>query len=225
MKVREKKYYLYEMNVNKLNIIAIIIMFFLFILTFIFYPEIDFFNKNCILLIILLIPYLVIHEILHAISYVIHGAKLQNITFGVHLEKGILCCLCKQNISKKNILISLLYPFIFIGVITYIIGLICHIDVLIILSIANMAGCAGDLMMFLSLIKIKDFEYSEYDNPISFALYSSEDLSNKKMFGLNFIETTDIIQRNDKKKIRISLKSIIFLSVYYLLFLILYLVR
>ena len=72
-----------------------------------------------------------------------------------------MCCLCKQNISKKNILISLLFPFIFIGVITYVIGVLFNNSVLIWLSILNISGCSGDLMMFLGLLRLKNFEYSE----------------------------------------------------------------
>ena len=208
----KNKYYLFKLNTNILNILSIAIMVILFLITNIFVSDFMikiFESKTCILVLALLVPYLCLHEILHSISYVIHGAKFKTITYGANIEKGVLCCLCKQNINKKNILFSLMYPFTFIGVVTYIIGIIINSNVLIGLSIMNMAGCSGDLIMFFNLIKLKDFEYSEYDDPISFGLYTKNDWTNKKMFGLQYVETLDKLKREDYKKIRISKTSII----------------
>ena len=36
--------------------------------------------------------------------------------------------------------------------------------------------------MFFDLLKLKDFEYSEYDNPMAFGLYTNKDLSKTKLF-------------------------------------------
>ena len=65
----------------------------------------------------------------------------------------------------------------------------------------NISGCAADLTMFIALSKIKNFEYSEYDNPTAFGLYTSEDLSNKKFFGLKYVGTVDKFDRNDSSLI------------------------
>jgi hypothetical protein len=138
----------------------------------------------------------------------------------MHLEKSILCCLCKQNISKRAILTSLLYPFFLIGIVTYIIGIVAKQPVLIILSIANISGCAGDLMMFYGLSKIKNFEYSEYDNPLAFGIYTEEDLSKHKIFGLKYIGMQDTLERKDLKKLVISKPTIIFLLIFYILLII-----
>ena len=156
-------------------------------------------------------------QIIHSVSYVINGANFKNITYGAHIEKGILCCLCKQNVNKRNILISLLSPFILIGVITYIIGIITKNDILLWLSIINISGCSGDLMMFYSLSKLKNIEYSEYDNPIAFGIYTSEDLSQKKMIGLKYKGTKEKLEIKDLKKITISKISIISFIVLFIL--------
>lgn len=203
----KKKYYLFEMNTIILNVLSILILIIMLIITGFTY-EISI-TDNIGLIIILMIPYMSLHEIIHSVSYVLNGADFKNITYGAHIEKGILCCLCKQNVSKRNILISLLAPFVIIGVITYIIGMILQNNTLIWLSIINMSGCSGDLMMFYSLQKLKNFEYSEYDNPIAFGLYTSTDLSKKKMFGLKYKGTTENLERNELKKITISKVSII----------------
>lgn len=213
---KNKKYYLFEMKGSYLNIISIILLLFLIFFTFFIKPDMTF-NNNEYLLFILLIPYFILHELLHGFSYIIHGAKFKNITFGAHLEKGILCCLCKQNISKKNILFSLLYPFFWIGIVTYIMGILTNNITLVMLSIMNISGCSGDLIMVLNLFKLKNFEYSEYDNPMAFGLYSGEDLSKKKMFGLKYLESVDTLEKNDLKKVSISKASIILFVLYILL--------
>lgn len=201
-----KKYYLFEMKMKDINIICIIISIILVTITFIINPieYIDYIS-----LIILLIPYFFLHEIIHSISYVLCGASFKNITYGAHLEKGILCCLCKQNISKTNILISLLAPLTLIGIITYIIGIIINNDLLILLSIMNIAGSSGDLLMFYNLCRLNNFSFSEYDNPMAFALYSKENLSKKKFYGLKYIGNTMKLKKTMDKKVNISKPSII----------------
>ena len=109
---REKKYYIFEMNGVILQVISIIILIVMIILTAYLSDGIIMSNKDLELIFLLIIPYLILHELLHSVAYVINGANFNNITYGAHLEKGILCCLCKQNVSKRNILISLLFPFI-----------------------------------------------------------------------------------------------------------------
>lgn len=206
----KKKYYLFEMKTGALNIVSLVLFFGLIVLTGNLLQDqvIDLMSASGQSL-LFMIPYLMFHEVLHSIGYVFHGADFKYITYGAHLEKGVLCCLCKQNVSKKCILISLLYPFIFIGVITYIIGIIFNIPLLILLSIMNMAGCSGDLLMFYSLSRIKNFEYSEYDDPTSFGLYTEEDLSKKKLPCMKFVGEKDELERKDLKKVTISKTSII----------------
>ena len=212
----KKKYYLFEMDIVWLQIISAVLLVLMFFVTLYVYPEFNILDKSFAIAFILMIPYMILHEILHSISYVMNGAKFKNITYGVHLDKGVLCCLCKQNITKKNILISLLTPFIIIGVLTYIIGILINSQVLVILSIFNISGCAGDLMMFLELAKIKNFEFSEYDNPVAFGLYSSEDLSKTKLKGLKYIDCSTKLDKKNLKKIRVSMSSI-FIALGYLL--------
>lgn len=212
-----KKYYIFKMNMPVLNVFSFVLLgIFIVIGMFIYKDFWKDYTGNLLMMGIFLLAYfgyMVLHELLHAFSYRIHGAKGKNITFGVHLEKSVLCCLCKQDISKKNICISLLYPFFFIGIVTYVIGAIFKIPMLFLLSIFNIGGCIGDIIMFLFIARLpKDIKYAEFDDPTSFAILSSEDLSNKNPFGLNFIEKKDKIEQKDMKKIRISKTSYIFIS-------------
>ena len=207
----KRRYYLFELDMNPLNVISILLFILMIAITLGYYKL--GISKNWDypvgLLFILMIPYLILHELLHSLSYVLHGADFKNITYGAHIEKGVLCCLCKQNITKKNILFSLIYPFVWIGVLTYIIGIIMDWPILIALSIVNLSGCAGDLIMFFAFLRLEDFEYCEYDNPTAFGLYSAKDLSNKKMFGIKYVGEERKLPIEDLRKVTVSKTSII----------------
>ena len=213
----KKKYYLYQIKPLKLNVVSILLIALMFLIVIAFDIPFDLTDKMFALSFAFMIPYFILHEILHSVSYVLNGAKFKNVTYGAHLEKGVLCCLCKQNVSRRNILCSLLFPFIIIGVITFIIGACFDNAALMMLSIMNISGCAGDLTMFLALSKIKNYEYSEYDDPTSFGIYTSEDLSNKNFFGLKYLGTADKLDRNDLRKIDINLGNTILLAVIFII--------
>lgn len=227
MKKNNKKYYIYQMRVGVLNIISIFLLIIPTIITLYTLKSFIFDGLELTIGCLFLIPYFIFHEVLHSISYKLNGASWDNIYYGANLEKGVLCCLCKQNISKKNILISLITPFMIIGVITLIIGILINNIVLITLSIFNISGCSGDLIMFFGLLGLKDFEYAEFDDPTSFAIYSDIDYSNKKMFGLKYVETKDSITQTKTKKVTVTKFSLIAFILIYVLFiadLILYLI-
>lgn len=213
----EEKKYFYEMKSVYLNVISVVIMIIMFLITGLIMKltgmSIVMNGKELGIFLALCLPYFMFHEVLHAIGYTVNGAKFNRITFGIHLEKGVLCCSCKQEVKKKTIMWSLIYPFMIIGVITYIIGLLINSELLILLSIANIAGCSGDLVMFFDFLKLKDFKFFEYDNPLAFGLISKENLNNKKLFGLKQIEENDFKQTVGKK-ITISKTSIIIIVIY-----------
>lgn len=214
-----RNYYLFKIDTVFLNGISLVIIALCSIIFFLIYGSnsIKVLGENINTVIILYLPYLILHEQLHSLSYVIYGADFKNITYGIHLEKGILCCLCKQNINKRNILHSLLYPFVIIGVITLIIGILINYPVLVILSLINISGCSGDLVMYYHLSKLNDFEFSEYNDPIAFALFTKNDFSKLKMFGLRYVDKKGRLQRGDLRKIVISKPSIILLIMFYAL--------
>ena len=129
-----------------------------------------------------------------------------------------------QELTKKNILISLQMPFMVIGVITYIIGYFFHIPVLLWLSIVNLIGASMDLMMFLYILRIKDVVYSESGEPDQFVLISKEDLTKKKSIYFRIVDVKDYkasdYKFKDIKKIVISKQSYIVLGILILLCLI-----
>ena len=216
MSKKENKYF-YKMSGSLINGGSLALLAIMIILTFLIFKLTNFrFELDSIdyaWSYIFLIPYFIFHEILHSIGYVVNGADFKRITYGAHIEKGILCCSCKQEVNKKCIMWSLMYPFLFIGILTYILGIIFNNITLVILSILNISGCAGDLAMFFAFLKIKDFRFFEYDNPLAFGIVTSEDLSNRKFLGLVQYEENNFKQTVDKK-VTVSKTSTVLFVVY-----------
>ena len=74
--------------------------------------------------------------------------------------------------------------------------------------------------MFYHLRKLNNYEFSEYNNPIAFGLYTNKDFSKLKMFGLDYVGKRAKLDRNDLRKIVVSKISIIALIIFYILMII-----
>lgn len=227
---KNKKYYLFQMNTTWLTIIStllfiVLIAFALLTTKSLVVASIEkAVTMNLALFWIMLFGYLFLHELLHSLAYVIYGGKFSKIIYGIALEKGILYCLCKQNISRNNILHSLMFPLFFIGIVTYVLSVVFNLPMLLALSIFNLSGCSGDIIMFMFISKLdKNIEYTELDDAISFAIYSDKDVSKISHFGLNYIGENDSVLRNDFQKIKVSKASIVIIALLFSLSLILYL--
>ncbi len=212
-----KKYYIYKLNLLLLNIFSILLLIgvilFTGIIFYIFKIDISFNNINIFLLLILYFLYMIAHELLHSLSYWLYGAKYKNIVYGMAIEKSILYCLCKENISRKNILNSLMFPLFYLGIVTYIISLIIKSPYLLILSIFNISGSIGDIFMFNFIRKLdKTVEYSEFDDEVSFGIYTDK-IDIEKPFGLIYVGKTEKLKREDYTKIKISKVSYLLIVV------------
>lgn len=219
--MEKKKYYIFSLDMTFLNIFSFVILFFVVGLAYVIDKEFlinsvyyTFETNRLLLTFILIILYLMLHELLHSIGYYIYGAKYKNIVYGIELEKGIFYCLCKQNVSKKNIMNSLMFPLFYIGIVTFIVSFFIDSSYLLILSIFNLSGCVGDIFTFLFISKLdKDVEFSEFDDTTSFGLYSDKDLSKGKHLGIKYIETRDKLVRKELTKIKVSKISYVILGI------------
>lgn len=216
-----RKYYKYKLNLSTLNFVSIL----LFIVALLpvlnsvaKYLESN--EKNFAIVFIFYLLWVILHELLHGIGHLVCGSKLNDLSFGAALEKGVLFCLIRKEIGKKQILISLMFPFFFIGVLTYIIGIIINSPLLLVLSIANISGAVGDLIMFFNFIKLKnDITYIEPGDGTSFYIMSNN-LLNKKMFGLKYVEEGEYdsnMFNTPSKKIDISKTSYILFIIFILI--------
>ena len=219
----EKKAYIYKMNLVPANILCTIIFVATYIITVLIKPSLAFGNikMNMVIVFILLILYLGLHEFLHGVGYFIGGCKRKNIQYGVCLEKGIFYAMSYQELTKKNILISLQMPFTVIGVITYIISFIFNIPLLNFLSLVNICGASMDLAMFFYICRLGKVNYSESGQPDEFVLISEDDLSKKKSIFFKIVNEKDYkksdYEFSKPKKIVISKASIIIMVVFIVL--------
>ena len=213
-------YYTYKLNLFLLNILDFALLIILFVLTYFLTGNLDVLDIK-MSWIIILIFWLMLHEIFHGIGFIILGkVKVKNVIFGAELEKGIFYCMCKEKISKLNILISLVFPLFFIGIFTYIIGLITNNNLLLFLSIFDI------VMTFDILLMPKDIKYLDLDDSTSFTILSKSDLKNKKYLGLILDDSgiyTSSLKPKDYKRLKISKTSIIILAILILLIIVTYL--
>ena len=218
-----KKAYVYKMNLVPANFLGLVVFILLLVLTSALNIDLlSVFNDlPFILILALLILYMLLHELLHGIGYRITGSKSNKIKYGVELEKGILYTLVLEEVPKKNILVSLQMPFVIIGIITYILGYILNIPLLILLSIFNLMGASMDLVMFIYISKIKDVHYAETKASNEFILISKEDLTKKKSLFFRITEVKNykkydyIIKLENKNTIT---KASIIFTIIYLIF-------
>lgn len=222
MSTTNKKAYVYKMNLIPANVLSIVILILAAALAL--FLRVELWNKdmNYFVVFILIILYLMLHELLHGIGYFLGGTKRKYITYGIELEKGIFYAMAYSKLTKKNILISLQMPFMVIGVITFIIGVIFNIPLLVLLSVVNISGASMDLAMFIYFLRLpKDFTYSESGNPDEFVVISGEDLTKKKSIFLKTVEVKDYKEKDfefkNYKKIKVTKTSIILLVLFLLL--------
>lgn len=217
-------YYTYTLNMTTLNILSIIL--FIIVGSIVYLIELnDNYTINLSLLnfFILMFIWLIIHELLHGIGFLIFKeVNIKNITLGMALEKGVFYCMCKQNIGKKVILTSLLFPITIIGFITLIIGMIINNYELVYLSILNIVSSIGDIMMTIYFLKCpKDIVYLDLDDCTSFTVISNKSLDNIKVPGIILskkgIYNSKIMYSKEKRRIIISKLSYILLIILFIL--------
>lgn len=225
-KETNKKEYILEYDMVFANVLSFILLFLVLAITGLIVVirgeiiDIEMNSSSMInfsIFFILMIFWMILHEIIHNIAYQIMGAKSENIVFGAAIEKGVFYCKCKEYIDKKCIMTSLLAPVVLIGVITYILGFVIDSPLLIALSVINISGASGDLMMFSFFLKQDDdVEFKELGFSSPFVLKTSKDLSSKKYLGIKSIrEVKDESETKEglEKKITISKASWVFIIV------------
>ena len=212
------KYYTYKMNVLVLNVFSVVLLIFMVILTYLLCGNLDFIEDINLISIVCIILWVFLHELLHSIGFISLGkVRGKNVVFGIELEKGIFYCMCKQEISKINIIISLLFPLVLIGFITYFLGLYFNNNLLILLSVFNISGAVGDIAMLIDIIRMpNDIKYLDLDDTTSFTILSKSDLSKNKYISIldkkgNYNER---IKATDYTKLKISKVSKVFVILF-----------
>ena len=183
-----KKYYKFDLDLIIANIFAIVLLIIGMIFYFITFKKGTFNDKYFGIELLLLLSYFALHEIFHGIGYSLFAKDKKNLKYGAALEKGVFYAMCQEEISKTAIIISLLFPLIFLTLVTGIIAIIFKIPYLLLLSIINFSGAAGDIIMLFFIPKLpKDIKYIDYNNSIGCTFVSKEDLSKYRGFGIKYV--------------------------------------
>ena len=221
-----RKYYKFEIDTVKGNILCILITIIAIIPAWnIMIKYIENINmKEVGILIFAYLLWMFLHEILHGIGHIICGVKPKDLSFGASLEKSVLFCLVRREVNKKGILVSLIFPFFFICIVTYIIGVIINSPLLISLSILNIGGASMDLTMFLQFIRLgEDITYIEPGDGTSFYLISNSNIN--KLYGLKKVEegeyNKEMFLNKNNKVFDISKTSFLLLGIFFIFCLIL----
>lgn len=239
MTKKKEHIYLFEYNFLTIQIFCLVLTVLFVALTvgiykvfnFDFMPSMEVVMESLlggkfVLFMIVMMIWLLLHEVIHGVSYVFYGANYKNIKYGVVLEKGILYCKCGEYIDKKNILWSVINPFIYIGVVTLLLGFAFESIWLIALSLINISGACADILMFLFFIRRdKNMKFREIKDSSTFVLKTTEDLTDKKFFAVKLKEELENDNFKEKDKLititKFSKVTLIILGVLLLLSLIL----
>lgn len=230
-KEKKLKYYTYKLNMTVLNILAILLFILVGgIVIFLEHHDNYIVTLPMTIFFILMFVWLIIHELLHGIAFALFkSVKKENITFGMFLEKGVFYCMCKQNIGKKVILTSLLFPITIIGFLTLIIGMILNNYELVFLSILNIVSSIGDIVMTIYFLKCpNDIIYLDLDDCTSFTVLSNKSLDDIKVSGIILdkkgIYDPKKMVAKDKRKLVISKASYV-LIIFILLLIIINIIK
>jgi len=226
---RERKEYFFEYKMGFMltvsTIITVVGMILPGYLMYFFWGDkhlFTFFTSNIYRLIIAFVVvflWMVLHEIIHGLFYILGGAQRKNITYGAALEKGIFYCRCGEYINKKTIMMSLMAPFTIIGVITLIIGWITKQWWLVMLSGINIGGAGGDLCMFFFFLKRDaDVNFMEYGDSATFSLKTAEDLDNKKFLSVKLIDKEKVPKNDNTHRLVVSKGSWVYFIILIVLF-------
>lgn len=221
------RYYTYQLDMKVLNVLAIILFVMLVGLMYLIGYNFSkaYLEYGMIWILVLLVLWLILHEILHGIGFsIFKSVDKKNVVYGMALEKGVFYCMCKQKISKKVIFASLLFPVTIIGIITLILGIIIDNSLLVLLSLFNIIGSIGDIVMSVYFAMCpKDVVYLDLDDCTSFTVLSKKDLSKIKVPGIKLISDGDYdskMKAKDRRKLVISKWSWIVMIIIFILILI-----
>lgn len=116
-----------------------------------------------IIFIVAFIAGLVIHELLHGIAWMLAThCSWKNISFG--FIKGNPCCHCNRPMDKRSYVIGALTPFILLGLIPWLAGILAGTWYLISFGAIYIAGAMGDILMVWA-IRHEANDTKVYDHP------------------------------------------------------------
>jgi len=118
--------------------------------------ELSFDMKDFWIAYFLFIVFVVVHELIHGVTWAMFCEdRFKSISFGFIKEYLTPYCTCSQPMKKYQILIGSLMPTIILGFILGVVSILTSSQMLLIVSVLNILGGGGDLMVTFKLLKYK----------------------------------------------------------------------
>ena len=207
---KSAKNYVYSIEMVGMTFVLLIVAIMAFLPILMFNREIIITASISPFFILAIAAWFVLHELVHGLSYRISkGVANRDIAFGAKLEKLVLFCVCRRPISKADTIRSLVAPLVFLGFLTLIIGAAFNFELLIVLSLINICGASGDILMAIFIAKMpKGTRYFE-DEQNRFVLVTEEDISRRKSLGVKLEKIEDGFENTlaGSKRVAISKAS------------------
>lgn len=118
--------------------------------------ELTFDMKDFWIAYFLFIVFVVVHELIHGITWAMFCEdRFKSISFGFIAEYLTPYCTCSQPMKRYQIIIGSLMPTIILGFMLGVVSILTGSQMLLIVSVLNILGGGGDLMVTFKLLKYK----------------------------------------------------------------------
>ena len=136
------------------------VVYFLMIFPQLSMPDIEEIIMNCLLFVLLTVVFIVIHEGLHGLGFMMFGkCKTKDIQFGFNKKYFAPYCHCKEPIRLKAYRIALALPTVVLGFIPFLYGLSSGDTVSYFLGTALIIGGIGDFALLWATRKFKGMAF------------------------------------------------------------------
>ena len=147
-------------SIGKANGFAVFLLILLFVigygLYFLIYYAIDFGGLNPLTFFITFLVLIVVHELIHGLCWSFFTPHhFKDIEFGIMKPSMTPYCTCLVPLKKGQYLFGTVMPFIALGIIPMITGLVIRNSAFLFLGIIMAASAAGDLMIIRNVAGYK----------------------------------------------------------------------
>ncbi|MDR1325148.1 MAG: DUF3267 domain-containing protein [Treponema sp.] len=114
--------------------------------------------KNVAIALLILIPGIIAHELIHGIVYTIFAKnRFKSVKFGIMPAKKLFTpyCCCKERLKINHYKIALMMPLIILGIIPATISIILGNGFLLLWGIVFTTAGSGDILIFIKTLKEK----------------------------------------------------------------------
>ena len=120
---------------------------------------------SSIYLFLLLLVFIVVHELIHGITWACFTEKgWKNISFGFNWKGMMPYCHCDVPLSVRQYIIGALMPLIILGILPLIVSYILPYSIIHFIAIVNILSACGDILIVWKIRK-EPKENLVYDHP------------------------------------------------------------